>query len=210
MMREALREYNIDIVPFPNFRSIPGQQPGIWEYIDKPIQRPNVSGSALDDLVNDNTPLLGFPVRYQLEVCISHGYLNEHNLTPAFVKKLLGMNASEAQDLLEYVANNQKRIHDSMTIFDLRIVRNSKSRNKIPRYCVQIRSATVTPTTLYFNTPSVEISNRVIRQYAQDADRFLRVRFADEKSIVRHPSCFLTRGLFATGEDLSNAQRHFQ
>jgi len=34
---------------------------------------------------------------------------------------------------------------------------------------------------IYFGTPYVETSNRVLRQYAEHADRFLRVRFTDEK-----------------------------
>lgn len=37
---------------------------------------------------------------------------------------------------------------------------------------------------VYFQTPVPETSNRVIRQYSQYADRFLRVRFTEEKTEV--------------------------
>ena len=180
-MCRALRDYNVDVVPFPDFKLITDREPAVWEFIDKPIFKPKRTGNVLDELISDAVSPLSFPVRYQLEVCISQGCLNEHNLSRDFVNQLMSMDESKAQDVLEYVATQGKRIFNPMEIFSIKIIKGMTSRPKIPHYCCHTRSATVTPSTVYYNTPTVEISNRVVRQYAEYADRFLRVRFADEK-----------------------------
>ncbi|KAL8703479.1 MAG: hypothetical protein Q9201_003353 [Fulgogasparrea decipioides] len=179
---QALRDYNIFIQEMTDFRLSSRREPAVWTYIDKPTAAFHSPKSTLEELLMEETvPLLPFPIRYQLEVCISHGYLNEHNLSQEFVNKLMNMEPAKAQDILEYVANQEKRIFDPLELFSLKIIKSSASRPPIPHYCAYIRSATVTPSTIYFNTPTVEISNRVIRHYAEYADRCLRVRFTDEK-----------------------------
>jgi RNA-dependent RNA polymerase len=89
------------------------------------------------------------------------------------------MKPEGAKYILEKAADKQCRIYDPMEIFDLPVIDNSK-RN-IPRYCVYNRAAIVTPSMLYVATPTVETSNRIIRQYIEYEDRFLRVKFTDEK-----------------------------
>ena len=183
---DALRDYNIEILPLEGFKLITDREPAVWDYIDRPVpRRKKKASTALDDLQADDAPRLPFPVRYQLEVCISEGYLNEHNMTKEFVDKLIEMEPLKAQDLLEYVANQKTRIYNPTDIFNFKIVKGSASRLMIPHYCTYVRSATITPSTIYYSTPTVETSNRVVRQYAEYADRFLRVRFADEKFQVR-------------------------
>ncbi|KAL8929703.1 MAG: hypothetical protein Q9172_000260 [Xanthocarpia lactea] len=178
----ALRDYNISIQKVTGFGIASHREPAVWKYIDQPITTPHQPTSSLADLFeNETVPPLAFPVRYQLEVCISHGYLNEHNLSQEFVRQLRKMDPSKAQDILEYVAGQEKRIFEPMELFGLKVTKGSASRPPVPQYCVYVRSATVTPSTVYFNTPTVEISNRVVRYYAEHADRFLRVRFTDEK-----------------------------
>ncbi|KAK5700238.1 hypothetical protein LTS12_028438, partial [Elasticomyces elasticus] len=71
-----------------------------------------------------------------------------------------------------------------MEIFDLKFVKGVTNA-KIPSYCCYMRSARITPSTVYYSTPSVDISNRVIRYFIEYADRFLRVRFTDEKLLGR-------------------------
>lgn len=200
---QAFRDHNIDIVPFPDFKLITDREPAVWDYIDRPIISKSNANSALDDLIEDAVSL-AFPVRYQLEVCISQGCLNEHNLSQDFVKQLMETEVVRAQDLLEYVANQKKRVYDPMEIFKMTIIKGSASRPKIPQYCAYTRSATVTPSTVYYNTPTVETSNRVVRQYAAvHADRFLRVRFTDEKFEVGIPLSHLEVVLNEVGKDQS-------
>lgn len=187
---QALRDYNISVKEMTGFRIASHHEPAVWTYIDKPIATPHESISTLEELLSEEiVPPLPFPVRYQLEVCISQGYLNEHNLSHEFVQKLMAIEPAKAQDILEYVANQEKRIFNPMKLFNLKIVKGSTSRPSIPHYCAYVRSATITPSTIHFNTPTVEISNRVIRHYKEYADRFLRVRFTDEKAEVRGWPC---------------------
>jgi len=125
-----------------------------------------------------------FEIRYQLEVCISQGIMNVHNLSVEFVSRLADManeDQAAARHILEYAAEQEKRIYDPMTIFDDVEALAYSPKSKIPYYCAYSRKATVTPTTLYFSSPTVETTNRVIRQFAeQHGDRFLRVQFTDE------------------------------
>ena len=186
-MRQALRDYNVEILPFPRFRTALHTRPAVWRFLD-PVRRIR---NDLDELIQEVMPTLAFEVRYQLEVCISHGFLNEHNLDRAFVHRLMSLRAGQARDLLEYIANHGQRMFNPMALFQIPIGDGALLRSKIPHYCVYIRSATVTPTTVHFQTPVAETSNRVIRQYAAYADRFLRVRFTDEKSEVWLATCHM-------------------
>jgi RNA-dependent RNA polymerase len=127
---------------------------------------------------------LPFEVRYQLEVCISQGIMDVHNLSSDFVSRLADMTVKDqvaARHILEYAAEQGKRIYDPMTIFYDKGALAYSPKSKIPHYCAYSRKATVTPTTLYFSSPTVETTNRVIRQFAEKyGDRFLRVQFTDE------------------------------
>ena len=181
MMCDAFRDHNVQIKELPSFNVIKKREPAIWEYIDKPVLKQKKKSSGLAEMIVEDVVPLAFPVRYQLEVCISQGYLNEHNMTKEFFGKLIEMDEIKARDVLEYIANQKKRVFNPMEIFGLNVLKGSASRPKIPHYCAYTRSATVTPSTIYYNSPSVETTNRVIRQYAEYADRFLRVRFSDEK-----------------------------
>lgn len=182
MMFDAFRDHNVQIKQLSEFDFISKKDPVIWDYIDKPISKQIKTGSELAEMmIEEIVPALAFTVRYQLEVCISQGCLNEHNMTKEFHSKLIKMDETKARDVLEYIANQKKRVFDPMEIFDWNVLRGSASRPKIPTYCAYTRSVTITPSTIYFNSPTVETTNRVIRQYAEHADRFLRVRFSDEK-----------------------------
>ena len=185
-MREALRDYNIEIKPFPDFDITLRRDAPVWKLIDLPFKNRSISGNGLDEMIHVSQPRMAFEVRYQLEACLSQGLLNEHNLSEVFVRTLMDMSTEQAQDLLEYIANHGSRIYDPMLLIQAIRGEGSLSRTRIPSYCAYVRSATVTPTTIYFQTPVAETSNRVIRQYLQYADRFLRVRFTEEKTEVRY------------------------
>lgn len=149
----------------------------------------NWLGSS-EDPFNSKAVHLPFAVRYQLEACISQGCLHESTLDATWAQKLLNLDAqnfellgvnrpSRAAKLLEKVLESKKRFYNPMDIFEM-LSKVSFIQKKVPRYCTMVRSATVTPTTIYFNSPSVDTSNRVVRKYHQHEDRFLRVKFRDE------------------------------
>ncbi|KAL2831180.1 RNA dependent RNA polymerase-domain-containing protein [Aspergillus cavernicola] len=162
-----------------NERPIP-----IWKWIDLDIKTSGTSYTSLQDLLDPDHVHLPFAVRYQLEVCISHGFLSEFNMSQAFALKLAELEETQATKLLEHVALQKKVYYNPMDIFDLKFVKGVTTA-KIPSYCCHMRSARITPSTVYFNVPSVDISNRVIRHYINLADNFLRVRFTDEKHLGR-------------------------
>ena len=180
-MCEALQEYNIDLLPVPRMIFVKSEEPVIWKCIDLPFDV-QVDDGLAPPTVKTLTP--SFDVRYQLEVCISRGVLNEHNMTEEFVKKLYGMKREHARELLEYVVTQKNRIYDPMSIFTLQVPASLPIKG-MPHYCAQVRSVTITPTTLHFNSPAIETSNRILRQYPNYTDRFLRVRFTDESTQVR-------------------------
>ena len=184
-LTNALKDWNIDINEVENFERNPGEDVEVWKMIDRPVRNRNDGMHCL----KEGGPFFNFPfdVRYQLEVCISQNILEEHSIGEAFLQRLADLVLKDkdmAQSILEFLAIRGKRIHDPITIFDDREALAYSMRTKIPPYCVYARKAIITPTTIYFNTPTVEISNRVIRKYANYGSRFIRVQFTEEDKRV--------------------------
>jgi RNA-dependent RNA polymerase len=181
---EALQDYNVAIQVVEGFklnRVVDPPEPFVWsglDNIDTDEQRHD-NGNWLNEVLSQ--VCLTFPVRYQLEVCISHGWLNEYNITQEFLKTLCKMPEYKATQFLICVAIRAKRFFNPMDIFEDMEFKKPVKKRRIPNTCMEIYHATVTATNLLFNTPSVEMTNRVVRQYKQHADRFLRVRFEDDE-----------------------------
>lgn len=178
-LKNALQDFNIPIVPFPGFDIRPAEQATIWPLLD--FQSSDTDPYGLGQL--QGTANLPFAVRYQLEVCISQGVLNEHNLGHEFVDALTGLaneNARKAQSILEYFSNEERRIIEPMSIFQDEEAQAYSPNTKIPHYCAYVRKATITPSSIIYSSPTVETSNRVIRRFSRYGDRFLRVQFTDE------------------------------
>ncbi|KAL1851938.1 hypothetical protein Plec18170_006241 [Paecilomyces lecythidis] len=182
MFCDVLKDFNVIIDTDSNFFLQPPAAASvirIWKWIDPPDNRQSKQ-SSLDYLVADDYVPLPFSVRYQLEVCLSHGYISEFRAKKEFVDRLSSMGEVKARRLLEHVSTEKVVYHDSLEIFNIKFVKGV-TKARIPSYCCYMRSAKVTPSMVYYNTPSVDITNRVIRHYIEHADRFLRVRFTDEK-----------------------------
>ena len=183
-LRAALTQHGVHV----RQQSVRGVQPGspsLWDWLGS-------SKTSFFEQMNNEIVHLPFAVRYQLEACISQGCLHESNLSAAWAMKLLDLDTSpltptnnelnqnpRATKLLEKVLESKQRFYNAMDIFGL-LSKVNTNQKKVPRYCTMVRSATVTATTIYFNTPSMDTSNRVIRQFRQHEDRFLRVKFRDE------------------------------
>jgi RNA-dependent RNA polymerase len=183
-MKQALQDFNIEIVTVPTLKKIQPKAADLWSLIDPGLSNP--SSGELKHLGGSEPAMsLPFEVRYQLEVCISREIINEHNITQDFVKKLAEIAAKDsakARHMLEYVAGQEKRIYEPMSIFEDLAASGFSSKTDIPHYCAYSRKATITPSTIYFSTPTVETTNRVLRHYARENKdgRFLRVQFTDE------------------------------
>jgi RNA-dependent RNA polymerase len=183
-LRAVLAQHGVH-VRRESIRGVVSDGSSLWKWLGS-------SKISFFEQMNNETVHLPFAVRYQLEACISHGFLHESNLSAAWAKKLLDLDVSlsmptnnelnqnpRATKLLEKVLESKQRFYNAMDIFGF-LSKVNTNQKKVPRYCIMVRSATVTATTIYFNSPSIDTSNRVIRQFRQHEDRFLRVKFRDE------------------------------
>lgn len=182
---QALLDFNVQMFRNDNLTVQLGSdlEPPVWDSLDGPRSKDSDAGalakSAYDDMMA-GTVHLAWSVRYQLEVCMSQGILNPYNINRDFLERLQTLPEREALRRLEHVADKGDRLYDPFAMLTLQLPR--ATRTKVPPYCTLQRSATITPSHVYYSTPTVEVSNRIIRQYKEHADRFLRVRFSDEKA----------------------------
>ncbi|OAX85437.1 hypothetical protein ACJ72_00162 [Emergomyces africanus] len=185
VFNNILRDFNIQIQETDDLQVVKKAEPipTVWKWIDAPSTHKSRPLSSMEDLEEDEYTPLPFPVRYQLEVCLSNQYLNEYTIDEKFVHGLVELGETKAKELLEHVATNKSVYYDPMEIFNIPFPNGASSR--IPEHCCYMRSADVTPSTIYYGIPSVDTSNRVLRYYREYADRFLRVRFCDEKYLGR-------------------------
>ena len=183
-MISALVDHKVNVTRGQTKHRVSGELPPLDKWLDWSDEELRQSTSASELLANmaSGDLSLDFKVRYQLEVCLSQNILHEINITKDFLTRLAQEDIIVATNILEQATNLKKRIFNPMEIFDLPQTDKGTSSRPIPSYCVYTRSANVTPTTIYFNTPTVETSNRVVRHFDQHADRFLRVRFSEEKN----------------------------
>lgn len=200
MVQAALQDFNIDMISLNSFNLMPMRKAELWSLID-PCEAKTIQAGlrSLDpSSVKVNLP---FEVRYQLEVCISREIINEYNIDEKFINSLAELSAQDpakARNLLEYVAEHysSKRLYDPSSIFTNSEALSFSALTDIPHYCAFSRKATVTPTSILFNSPTVETTNRVLRHYSKENQegRFLRVQFTDEKFEVSFlhssPLCF--------------------
>lgn len=188
-LRVVLAKHNIPIRQ-QSVQCITPETRSLWEWLGTSIQPSTGTATSSLNLISSRTIYLPFAVQYQLEACISQGCLHERNLSAPWLVRLLERDMDpytgkgnpkypRATKLLEKVLESKQRFYDPMQIFQLE-KQISLVEKRIPNYCTLVRSATVTPTTIYFNSPSVDTSNRVIRKFREHEDRFLRVKFRDE------------------------------
>ncbi|KAI1185337.1 RNA dependent RNA polymerase-domain-containing protein, partial [Nemania serpens] len=194
-MKKALQDCNVSIrdIAADALRTVPAAKSNFWELLD-----PGTAGGNLALLAATEDISLPYDVRYQLEVCISQGCLNEMCMGAGFLRKLTDLsrtrtrNRNRARDILIYVAESggpgtgdgpklyPKRFYNPETLFTDRRALGHYPELGAPPHCAWVRKVVITPSTMYLSTPNPEPSNRVLRRYAPYSDRFLRVQFADE------------------------------
>ncbi|KAF2724692.1 RdRP-domain-containing protein [Polychaeton citri CBS 116435] len=180
---QALEYHNIKAVDRMPPQTLPSYSQIHWEALDYPAPSHDIDpreSSLLDMHQMMSAVALPFNVRYHLEVCISQGVLHECNVTSDFLQRLLQVAEEQAIKLLQKATDNKKRLYRTEDVLNLSRSLNMASK-KLPRYCALIRSAIITPTIIIFLTPVPETSNRVLRHFRQFEDRFLRVKFTDER-----------------------------
>ncbi|ROW10512.1 hypothetical protein VMCG_02136 [Cytospora schulzeri] len=170
-----LSDYNIKSEMVTNFRLTPPGPINVWMLLDS-----SIDSLSLESLHLSHSFHLPFEVRYQLEVCISQGLINEYNIGVGFLQKLTTFGTTQARMILEGVAEENLTFYDPMEIFEHSAILNYWPNARVPADATLVRRAVITPTRIYFQTPCVELTNRVLREYSGLNDHFLRVQFTDE------------------------------
>ncbi|KAI7852473.1 RNA dependent RNA polymerase-domain-containing protein [Circinella umbellata] len=128
-----------------------------------------------------------FDVLYYLECAITQGLIDEINLDNTLYEVLNEIGSTNQQyprgilkALLEEENSRVWKPYDAISkVFNQKSLKVASS-TAVPDHCVLIRKVIVTPTTMYLQPPTLEVTNRVIRHFSAYADRFLRVQFVDE------------------------------
>ncbi|EEH41892.2 hypothetical protein PAAG_03813 [Paracoccidioides lutzii Pb01] len=187
IITNIFKDFNINFQAADGFEVIKKTEPipTVWKWIDTLSTHRSGPISSLEALADSEYTPLEFAVRYYLEVCISYRYLNEYAIKKKFVDELARIGEKKAKYLLEYVDSNKIAYYDPMNIFNIRVPNfpDRANNTRTPVGCCYMRSAEVTPSTIYYKPPSIDTGNRVLRRYREYADRFLHVRFTDEKNM---------------------------
>lgn len=175
-----LTDYNIKVELISDFHLTKPSQTNFWTLLRNPA--PSMSLELLSSSQNIHLP---FEIQYQLEACISQGLFNEYKIDIGFLEKLKTFDSERARMMLEGVSDGNAAYYEPMEIFEEPKILNYWPSAKIPPNAAMIRKVIITPTTIYLKTPSVELTNRVLRKFSDLNDRFLRVQFTDELTFSR-------------------------
>lgn len=180
VIQSTLSEFNI--FSHPNCEFDEGKAVSAWEYLDHPS-----TGGQQPSTLLGLRPIVHLEsnVRYQLEVCISRGLLSEYTISFDFLRRLATLSPSDATRRLEYIADEKQRMIEPMDLFEIEDAEFYVSNARLPYFCAYVRRASITPTTILLSSPTVEMSNRVLRKYSHLQDRFLRVQFIGESEFGR-------------------------
>ena len=150
---------------------------------------PHPLDETMDEVIY---PLLPFKINFKLECLLSHNVLTVREVFESNLRsKLLGIIEEKSVDLawlclkqlLVYYRDQYNR--RPISYFDeiLEFSKNDytlwRPNKENARYAL-VNHATVTPTKIVYEGPIYETSNRILREFSQHTDRFLRVRFAEE------------------------------
>ena len=100
--KEALSDYGVSVKPIEEYMTTQDSVPMLWTLLGEEISathpnltRPSEQELAFNKLIAGQINLV-FDVRYQLEVCLSNGFLKEHTITRKFLERLASMEVHRA------------------------------------------------------------------------------------------------------------------
>jgi RNA-dependent RNA polymerase len=134
---------------------------------------------------------LPYNVRYSFDVCLAHSYLyilsitvylcrNEYTISKKFIDRLKALPAATSCGILDTIAAGRKYIPDPMEYLSTaettyKGAYRIDSDRDLPAYCKRVQRCLITPTSLMLMSPSIDVTNRVIRHFIRYLNRFLRV-----------------------------------
>ncbi|KAL6980202.1 RNA-dependent RNA polymerase [Sarracenia purpurea var. burkii] len=126
-----------------------------------------------------------FNVMFLINAVIHKGIINQHQLSESCFDILRSQPEVVNEAALKHICSYRRPVFDAhrrLKIVSEWLLRNPKLL-KSPRQTedvVEVRRLVITPSKAYCLPPTVELSNRVLRNYKEMSDRFLRVTFMDE------------------------------
>ena len=126
-----------------------------------------------------------FDILFQLECLVSNGQLFKETLTPEFYSILREFPPSRCHRALEHIFMSNgiveqpvQELRTALSLADNYLLR--KPQVQMRDELVMVGRVYFTPLCRYCWGPEVDTANRVLRQYQDIADSFLRVTFTDE------------------------------
>ncbi|CAO3596468.1 unnamed protein product [Absidia cylindrospora] len=145
-----------------------------------------VSGRKQQSFYNhsDRANATDYDILYMLECAITKRYLNQYTLDAAFYDRLNQLGVSIACRILSWIISENTAKYNAYSAFQTAWQRIKStlriSSATMPDDCCLISSALVTPTSFILLPPTMEQTNRTLRQFSTYSDRFLRVSFVED------------------------------
>ncbi|KAL4195638.1 hypothetical protein AMTRI_Chr05g74250 [Amborella trichopoda] len=128
---------------------------------------------------------LSFEMVYLVTCLVHKGIINQHRLCKEFFDLLRSQSPEVNTAALRHMYSCHRPVFDAYK--ELKTVQEWLLKNPrlvkethIPEDSVEVRRLMITPTGAQCLPPQVELSNRVLRNYREISDRFIRVTFTDE------------------------------
>ncbi|KAK6140700.1 hypothetical protein DH2020_025552 [Rehmannia glutinosa] len=157
---------------------------------------------------------ISFKVLFLVNAVMHKGIINQHQMSEKFFDLLRSRPEEVNTVALKHMCSYKHPVYDAFKALELvqkwllnnpKLLERPREMNDI----VEVRRLIITPAKAYCLPPEVELSNRVLRNYRNIADRFLRVTFMDEammtlnKNVLTYYVGPMARGITSN----SNPQR---
>ncbi|KAJ8753412.1 hypothetical protein K2173_019811 [Erythroxylum novogranatense] len=132
---------------------------------------------------------LPYQILFKVNALVQHGFLPGAALDASFFRKIdpSKINAAYIEEALDKLSHQKECCYDpTRWLHDQYLKYMTSGRIPAPPVVplddglVYIRRVQVTPSKIYFSGPEVNLSNRVLRNYPDDLENFIRVSFVDE------------------------------
>ncbi|EPS62146.1 hypothetical protein M569_12646, partial [Genlisea aurea] len=132
-----------------------------------------------------NVKGLSFKITFLVNAVLHSGIINYHQMTEEFFDLLRTQPEELIVPALTHLSFSKRPVYDAVKALKAVqkwLLGNPKLLERPMRNedTVEVRRLIITPTRAYCIPPEVELSNRVLRNYRDLSDRFLRVTFMDE------------------------------
>ncbi|GMN68751.1 hypothetical protein TIFTF001_037801 [Ficus carica] len=180
----------------PSWRQLPDLRDGFVYYKEEEIQFSLQKGSSFSSNL-DHVPIvvppqginLPFQILFKLNSLVQHGCLPAEALDCKFFRLVdpTWTKLGYIECALDTLYHLKDCCYDPLTWLEKQYMEYDASA-KTPQMpaialgegLVYVHRVQITPTKVYFCGPEISLSNRVLRNYPDDIDNFLRVSFVDE------------------------------